>query len=636
MDEGCAGAPTDPHVANATGRSLLPRSTAAVVNPRVLRAVLILHVVALVLIRLIPGADDFSDWDLIPFLNANSFPSLWQLLQHPVVHFRQPFTFSTNVGAESVSSAVLLRGLGYVSLYWSPVILLLVYDAVFFALVFWFFRLLFADAFAECVAWALVAMSPVILTFAATSAFNMQGYIPVVLGLVGCEYFIRRRVVVGTLLLTAAFCVMPQGYPLGLFLPYFTTCWVVLRAVLVHPRFGGSGSPAGGVPRAVAPLRVAGCVGVVVGLTALVNFWSGRTYVETISPLAPYGPYRAVPPGEWGKLGDRVVLFVRQSFFPFLKVDGVPVGFAPYFVYATLAVLALLVLLRRVSAGPPAIPRVGWRPWRRVVVAAVVVGSIVFGYVPAFLASAVKSQRAIFGDLFLIALATHGIGSMRQRRLLRSSTIVAVLVLTVCASDAYYLYFTSVDHSKNHSPVFDFDLADGVARHDMVAAIGVMREQVERENAALVVYYPECYTENTTDPNVFFARFLRHFGRYRRPDLIFPCRWCEVKFGCPFPTVEKRRCGRSCCYDDPLYEIGGQQRAGKRVFVWWWREPKELRDQGRWGARGDGLAADSPTRLFRALERRYSLKPVRLPPTARGWECYELVERSDAATGDDV
>src|SRR5262249_45029549 len=192
---------------------------------RLVRTLLIIHVIALVLVRLIPGADDFSDWDLIPFLNANAFHSLSQLLARPELHFYVPFSFSMNVGAESVPSAVLLRALGHVSLFWSNVLVLIVYDTVFFLLVGRLFAVVFANPFSQCLAWALLAMSPIILTYAATSAFNMQAYLVVVLGLLGCEYFLRRRPVVGALLLAAAFGLMPQGYPLGLFLPYYAICW---------------------------------------------------------------------------------------------------------------------------------------------------------------------------------------------------------------------------------------------------------------------------------------------------------------------------------------------------------------------------------------------------------------------------
>src|SRR5262245_3255608 len=120
--------PADSRVADEPDRLHAQRRARAA---RRVRLLLILHVIALVLVRLFRDADDFVDWDLIPFLNANTFPSLRQLLLRPELHFRNPFDFPVNVGAESVPSAVLLRGLGHVSLYWSNVLVLLIYDAVF-------------------------------------------------------------------------------------------------------------------------------------------------------------------------------------------------------------------------------------------------------------------------------------------------------------------------------------------------------------------------------------------------------------------------------------------------------------------------------------------------------------------------
>src|SRR6266404_1127423 len=312
---------TEPHRCLAAQRQ-------AVLTPRLIRQVLILHVIILVLVRVFRDADDFSDWELIPFLNANAFASLWQLLQRPEVHFRNPFSFSMNVGAESVPSAVLLRGLGRISLYWSNVLVLLLYDAVFVAVVYELFAVLFANGFSECVAWSLVAMSPIILTYLSTSAFNMQGYVVVLLGV--------------------AFCAMPQGYPLGLFLPYYVICWVGLRAVLAHPRLGTTEPQ---IPGTIGARWVAACLGAVLGLVTLVEYWSGRTYVATISPFAPGGPYSSVPPGQWSNLGARTVLFLRQSFVPIYKVDGVAVGFAPYFVYVAVITVAALVLWRKSTGG---------------------------------------------------------------------------------------------------------------------------------------------------------------------------------------------------------------------------------------------------------------------------------------------
>jgi len=104
----------------------------ALLRPTVLRNACILHLCVLVLVRVLRDADDFNDWDLITFLNANAFDSLWQLLKRPDVHFRNPFSFPLyNVGSESVPSILMFRLLGHVSLYWSNVIVILVYDTLF-------------------------------------------------------------------------------------------------------------------------------------------------------------------------------------------------------------------------------------------------------------------------------------------------------------------------------------------------------------------------------------------------------------------------------------------------------------------------------------------------------------------------
>src|SRR5436309_3479472 len=95
-----------------------------------------------------------------------------------------------------------------------------------------------------------------------------------------------------------------------------------------------------------------------------------------------------------------------------------------------------------------------------------------------------------------------------------------------------------------------------------------------------------------------------------------------------------RQCFLRVSYDisigmthDPLFKIRSARRAGKRVLLWWWREPREFRDQGRWVSSREGLASDSPKRLLRRLERRYAMARIELPHAAAGWECYELVEK---------
>jgi len=56
------------------------------------RNLLCLHVVALVLVRLPRGADDFANWDLTGFVNVNSFSTLWELLTRPGVDGAGPAT----------------------------------------------------------------------------------------------------------------------------------------------------------------------------------------------------------------------------------------------------------------------------------------------------------------------------------------------------------------------------------------------------------------------------------------------------------------------------------------------------------------------------------------------------------------
>jgi hypothetical protein len=91
------------------------------------------HVVALVLVRVLRDADDFANWDLTAFLNANVWDSLWELLNQPVVHFRNPFSFpQMNVGGD-LSSMLLLRLRSCEPLLVERRVLL-VYDAAFLAL----------------------------------------------------------------------------------------------------------------------------------------------------------------------------------------------------------------------------------------------------------------------------------------------------------------------------------------------------------------------------------------------------------------------------------------------------------------------------------------------------------------------
>src|SRR5439155_2425058 len=196
------------------------------------RAVFFLQPIALVLVRLLHDADDLAGWDLTGFLNANSFSTLRQLLARPEVHFWNPFSFPQyNTGAESVITAILARILSPVSLYWTPVVILLVYDALFLLLLHLLFKRLYRDTPGENIAWILLAMSPVILTFMSTTAFDMEAFGVILLGIVGSEYFLQRRSVVGSILLAGAFCAISQAYPLAFYLPYFVAVWCVYRTI---------------------------------------------------------------------------------------------------------------------------------------------------------------------------------------------------------------------------------------------------------------------------------------------------------------------------------------------------------------------------------------------------------------------
>jgi len=573
----------------------------------VARNLLFLHLVLLVLIRVLCDADDFVNWDLTGFLNANSFGTLRELLARPEVHFRNPFSFPLyNVGAESVISAILFRILRHVSLYWTNVVVLLIYDALFLLLLHLLFKMLYGSTPGQSLAWLLLAMSPVVLTFMSTSAFNMQAYNVIVMGLVGSEYVLQRRLIVGIILLGTAFCMISQAYPLAFYLPYFVVMWSAFRTI---------GQPPVGASSRQRALLAAVHLVVVIGFVILVNWASGGLYFVKIAPENPYGASSSEPASV--RLAT-AWFFLQQSFLPVQRVDGVPVGFAPYFVYVVLigvSVSALVARMRR--RGSPG-------PSGGLISAGLSVALVVFGYVPAFIIVIVKSQRSLFGDLFLVIVVVFWLLRLVESGWIGRAALWSLLAVLLSASDAYYLHFTlSVDHSRNHSPRFDFDLSDGIARHDLVAAIGAMKREVEQENAALVIYYPREYSENTTDPAMFFAQFLRHFGPYKnRPELIFPCRWCDVRYGCPFPEVLNRACGRKCCWTDPFAEIARREGlSGRKLVLWWHETPKDL----------DSVTVPGVT-LESTLQRfgeRYRVVSATVPPVAMDWRAFDLLALPD-------
>ena len=580
------------------------------------RNLLVLHVVVLVVVRVIRDADDFVNWDLTGFLNANAFASLRDLLARPEVHFWKPFSFPQyNVGAESAPSAILYRALAPVSLYWTPVVVVLVYDALFILLLLVLFRKLYRAPLGEALAWLLLAMSPVVLTFMATSAFNMQGYITIVLGLVATEYLLEGRPILGIVLLAAAFCSISQGYPLSFYLPYFVAVWTAFRTIGLPPSRVSAGRRA-----VLAGVHLA----VLSGFVFFVNRVSNGLYLAKIAPEDPYAVGATDPASV--RLARGVVFFLQQSFLPVQRPDNVRVGFAPYFLYLVMlaaAALALFTWVRHRDA-----IRRGGGIVRLMIALPFAAGLVVFGYLPAFITPIVKSQRTLFGDLFLVIVMVFGLLRLMERGWIGRKALWSVLIVLLVASDAYYLSVVlAVDHSRRHWPRFDFDLSDGIEQHDFDLAIKAMRQQAEQEAAALIVYYPREYAENTTDPAVFFGRFLRHFGPYlNRPELIFPCRWCEVKlcptcgvrYGCPFPEVLGKACGSECCYTDPLAEIGDRPAlSGKKILLWWHETPRNLAS-----VTVPGVTLDS---TLARLATRYRVEAAPVPSVATEWHAFELV-----------
>lgn len=543
----------------------------------------IVHLALLVLVRAIRDADDVSQWDLISFLNAQS-DSLGAVLRRPEVHFLNPFSFPLyNVGAESAVSTVLHKGFGYLSLYWSTLLVLLVFDVVFIFAVDALFRLVLEER-GRAWGWLLLSTSWVTLTFASTQAFTMQAYWAIVLALVGVEWFVRGRDWRGTLCLAVAFLFISQGYALSFLIPYYAVAWGLFRAVACRR------------PRGLRSLAV------VALLVLLVNLASHGAYLRKISPVSPYdaGPVLA----DRGALFSRAIFFLRQSFWPVIRVDGVAVGFAPYFLYGAALVLAASAFARRPRS------RFGFRDWLALAMAA---GLVAVGYAPSFLNPVVKSQRAVPGELFLALVVVLGAAELVRRGALSPARVSTVLLASVLLSDAVYLGLTlRVDHTRNHSPLFDFDLSDGVIRHDMQAAVLEMKDQVERLGGAVVIVYPRGVAENTTDPAMFHARFLRHLGRFAgRPEIIFPCRFCDARYGCPFPDLLGRECALRCCPDDPRMAIEQAQRAGRNVFLWWWKDAARDVPLLRRESVLDGMPGAT-------------LVPVPMAAALRGWECYRI------------
>jgi hypothetical protein len=542
------------------------------------------HFGVLVLLRLLLQPDEWVNWDLIPLLNANVFPSLAELLRREEIHFRQPWSFPLyNIGSESAVSAVLLRGLGAVSLYWSNALLVLVYTTAFMAVAAWLLRLTFADSRLQGTAWLLLSMSPVVLTFAATSAFNMQGYLVLALAMLAMELYLQRRRAPATATLAGAALLTSQGYALGFFWPYYALLWIALRLSFPPP----------GSERRALVRRAMVAVAAVAALTLAVHALSGGRYLRKLVPLDPGG--WSNPVATPAALAERAAYFIRQAVWSDAGGQG-PVGFAPYLLWLALLLLVALWARRGV--------RVGGRVAALAVAAAT--GILALAYAPAVATNVVKSQRAFLGDFFLAAIATTLAGRLLAQDVVDQRIAGRVLLALVLASDALYLGVVfSVDHRVDHYPRYDFDTSDSVVRHELDAALRQMRADLE-SGAGLVVYYPRGFSEHNTDPALFFGRMLRHLGDYHtRPGLEFPCRWCDVRYGCPFPKSATVACTDRCCDDSPSLRR-------TPTVLWWWHESEPY------------VPGGLPEALAR-LRRLTGSEPVARPGAPPGWVVYELL-----------
>lgn len=573
-----------------------------------------LHVLLLVAIRLWTDADDFNNWDLIGFLNSNAFPTMERALGIGEVHFRRPFSFPMyNTGAESVISTIVHRAASSFSLYWSNTAVLIVHDAMFFAALAALLRLVLRDRFFRAVAWMLVAMSPVLLTFPSTLAFDMQGFATIAIALVACESILSSdggasRSLGALVLLAYSYLSISQAYPLTFFLPLFGLVWTASRAMQ-------RGASSLGLDREFL-VKVALCVATIVAATMVVEAGSNGTYLaKAFGVVASPLQWLAAAPLAEGAHSGRAVELLSRAFFPSRAIVGVQPAFAPFGVLAVL-LATTATWFARVR---PATGLQRGQHWRVAVTVAAWTGLIAFGYMPAAFGVNAKSQRCFFGDLFLVVATASFLQSLLSRADIPRRRVVAGLLLLMVASDLRYLSTVlAVDHTHNHEPVFDFDPADGIVRHDLQSALRHMKQEVEREGAALIVHYPRSASENSTDPGLFYARMLRFFGPWQdRSDVIFTCRICNPRYGCPFPEVAGRGCSHSCCWKDPVETLSrvGNLRY-RRVYLWWYVDP---------------VVPASPSRE-RALQRLTALFTVRAigsPGDDGRWEVFQLTPRSD-------
>jgi hypothetical protein len=592
-----------------------------------LRAFAIANIVILTAVRLVTDADDFNNWDLISLVNANAFPTLADVLWQPEVHFTNPFRFPVyNTGAESVISILIHRAMSGVSLYWSNTVVVVVYDLMLLAGLGLLFRLVYRNAFVEAAAWMLTSMSTALLTFLALSAFNMQAYATLVAGLAGCEFLLQSRRRSGLALVTLSFLCISQAYPLTFFLPLFCVVWTAARVMMALAHDDDTTTVLANA-RTVA-LVVLICV-VVVEVVSLGSYLEKAFWVVR-DPL------------EWQKqeatvsLSIRLAAFFREAFWPSGTGPSQWPGFAPYFAWAALALAALASLFvrggdagdsERRSAEPDAAPlgsagttRLA-SPARAFVVPELVrpllplaawSGLVVFGYLPAMFGTSLKSQRSVFGDLFLAMAVAQAVAWLLRRGMHRGAIAVVLLVLVAMSDAVYAKAFLSQDHSRLHPPVFDYDVADGNVRHDIDATLDYMREQLRWKDAGLVVYYPRGRNENTTDPAMFYARFLRRIGPWQRAHWIFPCRTCETRYGCAFPDVVKRGCRHKCCFFDPMEALDKSPGAARRRLYLWLFEDADFEDAPR------------RKQILQKLERRYTATDLGTPAPERRWHVYEL------------
>jgi hypothetical protein len=596
-----------------------------------LRAFAIANIVVLTAIRLVTDADDFNNWDLISLVNANAFPTLAEVLRQPEVHFTNPFRFpGYNTGAESVISIMVHRAMSGVSLYWSNTVVVVVYDLMLLAGLGLLFRLVYRNAFVEAAAWMLTGMSTALLTFLALSAFNVQAYATLVAGLAGCELLLQSRRRSGIALVAVAFLCISQAYPLTFFLPLFCVVWTAARVMMALAREGED------VTTVLANART--IVLVVLGCVAVVEVVSLGSYLSKVFGVVH-------DPLEWQQreasvsLSIRLAAFFREAFWPTGTGPSQWPGFAPYFAWAGLVLVGLASVFvgGRSGGGSVQSDETGLLPQeeghagtrrsspspsfvvppslRRLLPLAAWSGLVVFGYLPAMFGTSLKSQRSVFGDLFL-AMAVAQAVAWLLRHGMRRRAIAATLLVLVAASDFVYAKaFLSQDHSKLHPPVFDYDVADGNARHDIDATLDYMRGQLRWKDAGLIVYYPRGRAENTTDPSMFYARFLRRIGPWQRAHWLFPCHVCETRYGCPFPDVARRGCRRKCCFFDPTEALDASPGLARRRLYLWLFEDADFNDEPR------------RKQILQKLERRYTSIDLGTPAPERRWHVYELTPR---------